>query len=132
MASLKLAQLAQQSQNLGHYAHAVDLYQKLLENPNLSKKEQLEISWNLSRSYRFGGHYSMALMALKKQTDGHSCFQAHFEEGASWQDLDCTLAATSCYQKALDLNRKLITNISHVPKIDNRQHHQPLYLIKMD
>ena len=101
MASLKLAQ---QSQNLGHYAHAVDLYQKLLENPNLSKKEQLEISWNLSRSYRFGGHYSMALMALKKQTDGHSCFQAHFEEGASWQDLDCTLAATSCYQKALDLN----------------------------
>ena len=35
MASLKLAQ---QSQNLGHYAHAADLYQKLLENPNLSKK----------------------------------------------------------------------------------------------
>ena len=102
---------SQLSLSLGHFAHAGDLLTRALladadvaDDPT-ARSERL---WRLAACKRGGGHLPDALRAARRAQDtlgaaACSC-EAHFEEGAAWQALDCFAAAAACFRLALAIN----------------------------
>ena len=89
-----------------HFAHAGDLASKMLSSGDVppSSEHRSKILCQLAAAKRCGGHLSEALEASQEAQQSKNCgFEAHYEEGACWQELDCTRAAAACYQRALKL-----------------------------
>ena len=87
-----------------HFACAGDLLTRSLET-EVSPAVRSELLWHLARSKRRNGHLRDAVLAAQKAQDEVglalcSC-EAHFEEGAAWQELDCTKLAAVSFQRAL-------------------------------
>ena len=89
----------------GHYAHSCDLLltqiteSDELIDPMLQALRHLK----LAKSYRKIGRLRDALLAITQSLYLSPTFEAHFEEGAIWQDWDCVEAAAICFRNSLAL-----------------------------
>lgn len=134
LAAVSVAGGAAAAMASGHFAHAGDLCARVLLKD--ATKEgggggrggggggrssggggdvRFELLWRLAAAKRSGGHLRAALLAARRAQDeapaGCGC-EAHFEEGAAWQALDCTAYAAQCFRRAL------ASDPSHGPSAD--------------
>lgn len=115
-AILAASAAAQQAHARGHYAHSGDLLERALVAGAGSAAVRSECWWRLAAAKRSGGHLREALLSAQQAQDevgaaACSC-EAHFEEGAVWQALDCTATAAACFQRAL------ANNPGHGPSVE--------------
>ena len=99
--SLKAAKAAHDK---GHFAFAGDLLTGLLAT-DLSASDRSDTCTALAAAKRSNGHLRDAVLAAQQAQDEVglvlcSC-DAHYEEGAAWQELDCAERAAACFERAL-------------------------------
>ena len=115
-----LLEAAEAAHGKGHFGYAGDLLTRLLSTDGLSASVRSDTCTALAAAKRSNGHLRDALLAAQQAQNevGLMCScEAHYEEGAVWQELDCAELAAACFERALakDPSHEPSHEASHKP-----------------